>query len=150
MLNPEFVVSEPIQEPPVVVSPDASAPAPTPAASGKDSLPLWSFGAIAFSCAVASLMVSQRLRQVPGPRKPVKRSSTNPRSLPAAQVVSPGRAIAPTSRPGATPTQPAAVQSAAEEPLHVSHEESHSLDWGEAGLADSLDIRHRRPLSPWQ
>jgi hypothetical protein len=147
LLNPEFVASEPLQETPVVVLPDASTPAPKPAESGKDSLPLWSFGAIAFSCAVASLMVSQRLRQVPGPRKPVKRSTTNPR-LPTAQVAPPGRAIAPTSR-GATPSQPpAALQSVAEEPLRVvPNGESRPPDWSEAGLADSLDIRYRRPLS---
>jgi hypothetical protein len=151
LLNPEFVAGEPLQETPVVVSPDASAPAPKSAEAGKDSLPLWSFGAIAFSCAVASLMVSQRLRQIPGPRKPVKRSSTNPQSLPAAQVAPLGRAIAPTSR-DATPSQPTtALQSAAEEPLRVvPNGESRPPDWSEAGLTDSLDIRYRRPLSSWR
>ncbi|NJN58366.1 MAG: hypothetical protein HC879_13125 [Leptolyngbyaceae cyanobacterium SL_5_9] len=146
LLNPEFVAqSEQIQEPPVVESPDT----PTPVSvEGKDSLPLWSFGAIALSCAVATLMVSQRLRQIPGPRKPAKRSRVNPRSLPAAQIGASGKAIAPGSKSAAAPNQFTNVlQSTEETPVSVvPTEETHSLYWDETSLAD-IDIRYRRPLS---
>jgi hypothetical protein len=155
LLNPEFVAqSEQIQEPPVVESPDM----PTPiSVEGKDSLPLWSFGAIAFSCAVASLMVSQRLRQPPRPRRPIKRlSAAAPRTTPTAPVAAQGQAIASTPRPKSAiqrqPTTALQFSNSSEEPpvSVVSTDESHPLDWGEASLTDSLDIRYRRPLSSWR
>lgn len=143
LLNPEFVAqSEQIQEPTAVESPDT--PAPT-AVEGKDSLPLWSFGAIAFSCAVASLMVSQRLRQPPSPQKP-KRGSISPRILAQNGAIAPSRSTKPTLN------QPSAFHTESKEPNVnvVPTEESHPLDWGEENLADNLDIRYRRPLSFWR
>jgi hypothetical protein len=147
LLNPEFVAqSEQIQEPPAVESPDTPAPtSPVPTSvEGKDSLPLWSFGAIAFSCAIASLMVSQRLRQPPRPRK-LKRSSISPR-------ISAQDGAIPQPRSTKPALKPSAFQAKSEEPgvSVVPTEESHPLDWGEENLADNLDIRYRRPLSFWR
>jgi len=148
LLNPKFVAqSEQIQEPPAVESPNT----PTPVSvEGKDSLPLWSFGAIALSCAVATLMVSQRLRQIPGPRKPAKRARANPRSLPVAQIGASGKAIASGSKSAAPNQFTKVLQSSEETSVSVvPTEETHSLDWDEASLAD-IDIRYRHPLSSWR
>jgi hypothetical protein len=143
LLNPEFVAqSEQVQEPIAVESPDT--PTPT-AVEGKDSLPLWSFGAIAFSCAVASLMVSQRLRQTPSPQKP-KRGSISPRIVAQHGASAQSRSTKPAlNHSSAFQTQP-------KEPdvNVVPTEESHPLDWGEENLAENLDIRYRRPLSFWR
>jgi hypothetical protein len=142
LLNPEFVAqSEQVQEPIAVESPDM--PTPT-AVEGKDSLPLWSFGAIAFSCAIASLMVSQRLRQPPRPQKP-KRGSISPRILAQNGAIAPSRSPKPALKPSAFQTE-----SPKPSVNVVPTEESHPLDWGEENLADNLDIRYRRPLSFWR
>ncbi|MBD2066886.1 hypothetical protein H6F93_04965 [Leptolyngbya sp. FACHB-671] len=146
LLNPEFVTqSEQIQEPAAIESPATPAsPSVSPSVEDKDSLPLWSFGAIAFSCAIASLMVSQRLRQPPNSRKP-KRASVSPRILAQNGAIS-------QSRPTAPALKPSTLRTESEEPgvSVVPTEESHPLDWGEENLADNLDIRYRRPLSFWR
>lgn len=65
-------------------------------------------------------------------------SSTSPASI-SFTIQPPPRQLSPDS---ATPAQEVAV-------TIVPPEHSHPLDWNEPSLADSLDLRQRRPLSYW-
>jgi hypothetical protein len=89
--------------------------------------PLLSFGAIALSCALGCLLLSRTARPVP---YPVQYKKPEP----------------------AVPT-PEFENTDASEPSHtvtvMPKQQNHPLDWDEPSLADSLDLRQRRPLSHW-
>ena len=170
-----------------------------------ENAPLWSFAAIAASCAVGSWFLYRQLNQAssaeelaladpqaetPGLETPMP--TTQPilpgRSLPVAQLrttqpsVARSRATRPQTmkpqaqahrstmvdvqitsvtpklgKPQVPPTttsshslvvqRPATTSLAKPQVSVVPEEESHPLDWGEAGLADMMDIRKRRSLS---
>jgi uncharacterized membrane protein YdfJ with MMPL/SSD domain len=94
------------------------------------SMPLISFGAIAVSCTLGCLLLSQVVR--PAPRPAAKR-------LYQSRSTALGRSAAD-SKEGATSDSAVTV---------VPAEQNHPLDWDEPSLADSLDLRQRRPLSHW-
>jgi uncharacterized membrane protein YdfJ with MMPL/SSD domain len=94
------------------------------------SMPLISFGAIAVSCTLGCLLLSQVVR--PAPRPAAKR-------LYQSRSTALGRSAAD-SKEGATADSAVTV---------VPTEQNHPLDWDEPSLADSLDLRQRRPLSHW-
>jgi hypothetical protein len=98
----------------------------------RESVPLISFGAIAVSCTLGCLVLSQLVRPAPRPQRLYKsRSTALPRSSGATEA--PNRAETADSN---------AV-------MVVPSEQDHPLDWDEPSLADSLDLRQRRPLSHW-
>jgi hypothetical protein len=99
------------EEQPVALSPSQ--------AQTRETLPLVSFGAIAVSCTLGCLALSQVVRPVARPQR-----------LPSA---------------AAAQTESAESTSA----VVVPTEQDHPLDWDEPSLADSLDLRQRRPLSHW-
>ncbi|MCU0566993.1 MAG: hypothetical protein MUF49_10390 [Oculatellaceae cyanobacterium Prado106] len=99
-------------------------------------LPYLSFGAIALSCTVGCLMLSQVLKSPPSPR--LTRSSFLSHSQPTQTI------------PGQTEEfQTPPAQSEDSSVTIVPEDQSHPLDWDEPSLADSLDLRQRRPLSYW-
>lgn len=110
------------------------------------TLPIVSLGAIALSCAAGCLLFSQRL----SPRQPTKRLefSSASRKTPTRQFTSSVMSetkLKPQQHPDSGIQ--AIVPSAAVTVLPSN--QSHPLDWDEPSLADSLDIRQRRPLSHW-
>jgi uncharacterized membrane protein YdfJ with MMPL/SSD domain len=102
----------------------------TPEMQDGQSMPLISFGAIAVSCTLGCLLLSQVVR--PAPRPAAKR-------LYQSRSTALGRS-ASDSKDGATSDSAVTV---------VPTEQNHPLDWDEPSLADSLDLRQRRPLSHW-
>jgi hypothetical protein len=147
----------------------------TPEVSEKD-LNLWLFSAVALGCAAGSVLIARHIEQLGSQtdpaqpkqqtgrsqaetaqkRQPAKatRRSSNPmrrkkvavvpvqRSQAAAVTVFPNQTR---TRSQATPLSPSTVI----EPVVtvVPENESHPLDWGEANLADMMDIRKQKPLS---
>jgi uncharacterized membrane protein YdfJ with MMPL/SSD domain len=102
----------------------------TPEMQDGQSMPLISFGAIAVSCTLGCLLLSQVVR--PAPRPAAKR-------LYQSRSTALGRS-ASDSKDGAPADSAVTV---------VPTEQNHPLDWDEPSLADSLDLRQRRPLSHW-
>jgi hypothetical protein len=92
----------------------------------RGTLPLVSFGAIAVSCTLGCLALSQVIRPVARPQKLQREGDSRS-----------GRGC---QRVEASETSSAVV---------VPTEHDHPLDWDEPSLADSLDLRQRRPLSHW-
>lgn len=111
----------------------------------QQTLPWLSFGAIALSCTLGCLFLSQTFRS-PG-YQPVQRKPSRATSLiPPQSAELNNQASAPADR-----SQPDGSSSA---PLITSvtvvpKQQNHPLDWDEPSLADSLDMRQRRPLSHW-
>jgi hypothetical protein len=89
------------------------------------ALPLLSFGAIAASCALGCLLLSKTARPAPYPVQ-----YKEPQPQPAEPELS----------DAATQSPPVTV---------IPKQQNHPLDWDEPSLADSLDLRQRRPLSHW-
>jgi hypothetical protein len=93
--------------------------------------PLLSFGAIALSCALGCLLLSKTARPT---SYPVRYKEPEPTALPQPS-------IAEFNNPDdSEPSKPVTV---------VPKQQNHPLDWDEPSLADSLDLRQRRPLSHW-
>jgi hypothetical protein len=121
----------PSQASPVVQSPAPLSPPQTEPAL----LPMRSLIAVGLSCAIGCLIMLQCLK----PRRSAKRPQQTVFSAPSARAAHP-RKIAPHK----------AAASAAEHKISiVSSELSHPLDWDGPSLADSLDIRQKKPLSHW-
>lgn len=139
---------------------------------------LWLFGAIGLGCAAGSFLIAKRLEQMessPSARKksqvkatqqpatmmrrtqqpqalgrPVRRRKAAPQSVSARRVAVPAVAVAAPPMPtsvSAYSTTAAVVT----EPVVtvVPDHETHPLDWGDASLADMMDLRKQRPLSHW-
>jgi hypothetical protein len=123
-------------------------PAPT-------GLPLWSLGTLVFGCAAGSWLLVYQFNKPEQPRKTtVKKAVYTPqtRHKPAASVVA--TPIVPIQPKPSTPVTSSASRSAIvptriAQPLVtvVPAEESHPLDWGEASLAEMMDIRKQRSLA---
>jgi hypothetical protein len=95
------------------------------------AVPLLSFGAIALSCALGCLLLSKTARPT---SYPVRYKEPEPTALPQPS-------IAEFNNPDdSEPSKPVTV---------VPKQQNHPLDWDEPSLADSLDLRQRRPLSHW-
>jgi hypothetical protein len=112
----------------------------------KQALPLLSFGAIALSCTLGCLILSQTFRSAgyqPVQRKTSRvRSSTPPQSTKfddQGSLASPAR-----SQSEGSFNMPSITSVTV-----VPKQQDHPLDWDEPSLADSLDMRQRRPLSHW-
>jgi hypothetical protein len=108
---------------------------------------LWlSFGAIALTCTVGCLVFFQTTRSTgyqPVRRKTQVKSST---PAPLAEIDrQESLASSPRSQPEASSNAPPLVKSV----TVVPKQQNHPLDWDEPSLADSLDMRQRRPLSHW-
>lgn len=156
-----------------MISVDPSAQAPSPATSSsfnalsarsrsdfdsprsdKDSLPIFSLGAVAVSCAAGSFLLCRCFR----PRKPDRRmqfssSSRRTKRTAASQPVgelnnsrTPPTAANPYSQKLPTQNQAQMPPVAA---TIVPTNEAHPLDWDEPSIADNLDLRQKRPLSHW-
>jgi hypothetical protein len=92
--------------------------------------PLLSFGAIALSCALGCLLLSRTARPAP---YLIRYKEPEPAALPP-------------------PVAPDTIADESESPKSVTiipKQQNHPLDWDEPSLADSLDLRQRRPLSHW-
>lgn len=134
------------------------------------AMDLWLFGAIALGGALGSFLISQQLEQLDPKRNqpkrlkrqaPVKRPQPKPQPAaiinasknrqaapakqrqPVAPAAASDRPSRVAARPGARPVQALAQPVVTVVPA----EESHPLDWGEASLAEMMDLRKRRPLS---
>lgn len=109
---------------------------------------LWlPFGAIVLTCTLGYLVFSQTLRSTgyqPVLRKASKAKSFTP--LPSAEIdcqdflASPPRSQSEDSSKALALVKSVTV---------VPKQQNHPLDWDEPSLADSLDMRQRRPLSHW-
>jgi hypothetical protein len=94
--------------------------------------PLLSFGAIALSCALGCLLLSKTARPTPYPVR--YKDPAEPAALPqpsTSEFANPDES---------EPSKPVTV---------IPKQQNHPLDWDEPSLADSLDLRQRRPLSHW-
>ncbi|MBW4513687.1 MAG: hypothetical protein KME11_00505 [Timaviella obliquedivisa GSE-PSE-MK23-08B] len=112
----------------------------------KQVLPWLSFGAIALSCTLGCLMLSQSFRSAgyqPVQRKPFKARSFTP--LKSAEA---DRQDAPVAAERSQPNESSSTPFATSVTV-VPTQQNHPLDWDEPSLADSLDMRQRRPLSHW-
>jgi hypothetical protein len=94
----------------------------------EQTLPLLSFGAIALSCTLGCLILSQTLRSTGYQSVQQKNSQVRSASLP--------QSAEPHTQESVSVTV-------------VPKQQNHPLDWDEPSLADSLDLRQRRPLSHW-
>ncbi len=138
-------------------------------------LPLWLFGAIALSCAAGSMLISKQATRPPRSRKSFKPKRLTPYVVPETteplfpttappQVATPPSfalvpqpyQYAPTAAPFMAPTTlmqlaqqvSETIEQTAATPTAIASEDTHPLDWGEASLADRLDIRKPRSVSP--
>ena len=125
---------------PASLTPLTSAPIPAPSAASSPiqstrhsgGLPLLALMAIALTCAIGCVVLLRCLQ----PRRPVKRL----------QLAN--------SRPANASSKSRQIRSEAStagtvEASLVPPEINQPLDWEEPSLADSLDLRQRRPLSHW-
>lgn len=152
--------------------PEFTQPQPKPQTNQRPEAvsPLSAIGPILFSCAAGCFLLSQWLKPQP-PIKAVKRSK--PGKIPSQRphlkqsVSCSTDTIAPKPDllllPAATQHLPVANYSSYQtaEPQSTENstseavvsvvpaDQSHPLDWDEPSLADSLDLRQRRPLSYW-
>lgn len=140
----------------------------------QSGIPFWLFGAIALSCAAGSVLISRQATRPPRPRKSAKLKRLQPHSKESfALVPRPQPATdyvplpAPQPQTGSNPLPaPLASSTTVVQSVHprsqrlvqrspdvpvtvVPSEESHPLDWGNASLADTLDLRKQRSLSSW-
>jgi len=154
-------------------------------------IPLWLFGAIALSCTVGSMLLSQQFTRPVPPQRTAKRPKkvspppSSPQPSPKATKPEPlapyvatefpfpysqpplsraSHSQAPQApQPSATPPTQRRTSSpqtqAASKPIAqpmapapaavVPTDEQYPLDWGNASLADKLDLRKQRSVSSW-
>lgn len=110
----------------------------------KQTLPWLSLGAIALSCTLGCLFL-QTFRSTG--YQPVQRKTARARSSTPPQ-------LANTNDPDSFGSSDRSQSDSSNASLItsvtvVSKQQNHPLDWDEPSLADSLDIRQRRPLSHW-
>ncbi|HEY9749207.1 MAG TPA: hypothetical protein V6C63_11045 [Allocoleopsis sp.] len=160
-------------EPELVTAPAKPQPTQIPEFDSN----LWLFGAVALGCAAGSVLISRQLERLgsrsqsspakPKPRavtsrltatpqrqpgKATRQSSPSVRRKKAAAAVKRGSAPAGTvfqaettrMRPATYPATSVVIEPVV---TVVPEDESHPLDWGEASLAEMMDIRKQKPLS---
>ena len=139
---------------------------------------LWLFGAIGLGCAAGSFLIAKRLEQMDSPQtvrqksqakaaqpaaaitrrakqpqalaRPVRRRKPAHRSVAAQRVAAPAVAVAATPMPARVSAYSTTVSFETEPVVTVVPDhETHPLDWGDASLADMMDLRKQRPLSHW-
>ncbi len=111
----------------------------------KQTLPWLSFGAIALSCTLGCLFLSQTFRSAG--YQPVQRKPSRARSFTPPQLAEPNNQASGSpdrSQPDGSSSAPLITSVTV-----VPKQQNHPLDWDEPSLADSLDMRQRRPLSHW-
>ncbi|KAM3092416.1 hypothetical protein ACKFKG_22340 [Phormidesmis sp. 146-35] len=113
--------------------PQLAVETPQPSQSPQfEAKPASSFGllaAIALGCGGMSFLLARQLT----PSKPQPRLVTRPKPRSTMQIAAPQR-----STPAASPQPIVTV---------VPTEEAHPLDWGDASLADMMDIRKQKSIS---
>ncbi|NJR38233.1 MAG: hypothetical protein HC781_04490 [Leptolyngbyaceae cyanobacterium CSU_1_4] len=113
--------------------------------------PWLSFGAIVLSCMVGCLVLSRTVRS--GGYQPVERKLLRAKSSTRRQAAERDRQgshlAAERPQPKASSPDSVATSAVATPVSVVPVQENHPLDWEEPSLADSLDMRQRRPLSHW-
>ena len=112
----------------------------------KQALPWLAFGAIALSCTLGCVVLSQTFRSAG--YQPVQRKTSRARSsaLPQSAKTDDQNSSAPPDRSQSDGLSSAPLSSSV---TVVPKQQNHPLDWDEPSLADSLDMRQRRPLSHW-
>lgn len=139
---------------------------------------LWLFGAIGLGCAAGSFLIAKRLEQMDSPQtvrqksqakaaqpaaaitrrakqpqalaRPVRRRKPAHRSVSAQRVAAPAVAVAAPPMPARVSAYSTTVSFETEPVVTVVPDhETHPLDWGDASLADMMDLRKQRPLSHW-
>jgi hypothetical protein len=114
----------------------------------QESSSLLSTGVIAVSCALGCLVLSQLTRPYPQrttPERSRSRSAALSLERHAAELQSGSESSDSNERYEAESHQEAVDVKA----TLVPHDQQNPLDWDEPSLADSLDLRQRRPLSHW-
>lgn len=114
--------------------------------------PASSFGllaAIAVSCGATSFLLAKQFN-APKPQRRVVAKTKSRQAI----VNYAANKLAPSARSSAAPAQRATASQTAIAPVASSRlvtvvppEETHPLDWGDASLADRMDIRKQRSLS---
>jgi hypothetical protein len=134
-----------------------SATAPGWNPEPETEVPLWVLGAIAGSCAVGSWLLMHQFNKPEQPRKVAKNAPPSTpqtaivRQQPAATVATPTpvklkqAAIPKVSVPVSNQSTSSSITKSIV--TIVPAEESHPLDWGDAGLAEMMDIRKQRSLA---
>jgi hypothetical protein len=117
----------------------------TAAGHQKQPLPWLSFGAIALSCTVGCLILSQTFRSTG--YRPVQRKTSKVRSSTPSQSAESDDQGSFTSSDRSQPD--GSIKPLVTPVTVVPKQQNHPLDWDEPSLADSLDMRQRRPLSHW-
>lgn len=174
LLNPSMSISKGHQ--PAGVS-NARVVRGAQPAKPQSGIPLWLFGAIALSCAGGSVLIAKQAARPPRPRKNAKFKRLKPYASKATAALTPkpqtpskeysplppiqlqtriARAV-PVSLASSTNLVPSvhphaqtSIQRSPDVPVTVvPSEESHPLDWGNASLADALDLRKQRSVSSW-
>jgi len=108
-------------------------------------LPWFSFGAIALTSTLGCLLFVQTLRSTgyqPVPRKVSKAKGFTP----SAEIDCQDSLASPPQSQSEDSSNAAALVKSV---MVVPKQQNHPLDWDEPSLADSLDMRQRRPLSHW-
>jgi hypothetical protein len=156
---------------------DAKQPQKSAEAEVEQASNLWLFGAIGLGCAAGSFLIAKRLEQIESqqtvrqkpqveaaqppaamtrrakpsqaPSRSVRRRKPAHRSGSARRVAVPAVAVAATPTP--VPVSAYSTTTVMAEPVVtvVPDHETHPLDWGDASLADMMDLRKQRPLSHW-
>lgn len=170
LLSPNLSSNKPSQGTAAVRATTSEPNKPT-----QSRLPLWLFGAIALSCAAGSILISSQANRPPRSRKAVKPKRLAPYIAsetaeplfptvaqppvampPSFALVTQPHQPMPTAAPFMAPTTlmqlahqvSQAAGQAVEVPAAIAPEDKPPLDWGEASLADRLDIRKQRSVSP--
>jgi hypothetical protein len=164
-LSPRIEAS-PVPQP--AAEPTTALPQPQRPPSQKQqtetAFPLSAGGAILLSCAAGCFLLSQWLKPDSsrrGTRRPrasqqsnqMQAPSPHPLQVPATpQIQSLPPAVQPSFvvlRPQPHQQEPPAKPAANVSVTVMPADQDHPLDWDEPSLADSLDLRQRRPLSYW-
>lgn len=165
LLSPDLSTKQPSQTASIRATPAAPV-------SDPNHLPLWLFGAIALSCVAGSMLISAQANRPLRPHKSVKPKRINsynaPKTatpsfseLPSPPIAPPEIAMVPSpsqaDRSPAPFMAPATLMQLAQQaqsmgqatgmPAVIVPEDNHPVDWGEASLADKLDIRKQRSIS---
>lgn len=132
-------------------SPSEIVPSQPPIAEQKEeALPLLSLGAIALTCTLGCLILSQTFRSTGYQSIQRKTSKIKSASLPPLAQPDRQKSLETTDNTSSgTTSRSQPTSSSAASVTVVPKQQNHPLDWDEPSLADSLDLRQRRPLSHW-
>jgi hypothetical protein len=117
------------------------------AQQNEPALPWLSLGAIALTCTLGCLILSQTLRSTGYQSVQRKTSKIKSASLPLSAQPDRQKSLDTASSDSPSRSQP--TSSSVASVTVVPKQQNHPLDWDEPSLADSLDLRQRRPLSHW-